>query len=73
MAYQLVGEILAVAAVFFSVVWVLLGYRGIRLGSLLLRRGTGDRAVELLRERYSRGEISTEDFNEKMKQLKGAG
>lgn len=72
MAYELLGEIFAVVAILFSVVWVVLGYRGMKLASLILGRGREDRAVEVLRERYGRGEISTEEFEERMRKLKAS-
>ena len=72
MAYELVGEEFAVVAVIFSVVWAVLGYRGIRLASVFLGRGKEDRAAELLRENYGRGETSTEEFEETMRKLRAS-
>lgn len=54
---------------------VVLGIVGAVLGIRWLMRATdrsSDRAVALLRERYARGEISKEEFEAKMRDLKGA-
>lgn len=72
MAYELLGEVFAVVAVIFSVVWAVLGYRGIKLASIFVGRGKEDRAVELLRENYGRGEISTEEFEERLRKLRAS-
>jgi uncharacterized membrane protein len=60
----------AIVGLGFSVLYVTLGFKGIRLGYRFLgTAGYRDPAVELLRERYSRGEISKEEFEEKLREL----
>lgn len=54
---------------------LVLGIIGAVLGIRWLMRATdhsSDRAVSLLRERYARGEISKEEFESKMRDLRGA-
>jgi putative membrane protein len=70
--FGLVGVIIAVVAVAFSVIWVVFGYKGLRLGSRYLRTKEKDdsaRAIEILKERYAKGEITKEQFESMMREL----
>jgi uncharacterized membrane protein len=72
MAFPEIGVIFAVIAVAFSIIWVVFGYKGLRLGSKYLRireRNGSSRAVEILKERYARGEITKEQFESMMREL----
>ena len=57
--------------------WALLIVAGVVLFRLLLgdrgrngRTGGEDRALDILRERFARGEIDQQEFEERMRQLK---
>lgn len=48
-------------------IWIVQG--AIRRGDFSKERSSSDRAVEILRERYARGEISKEEFEERKRDL----
>jgi uncharacterized membrane protein len=72
MPFEEVGIIFAVVAVAFSIIWVVFGYKGVKLGSKFLRmrdRSDSAKAIEILKERYAKGEITKEQFESMMREL----
>jgi putative membrane protein len=62
--------------IFMILFWVLVIVAIVYIVKYFIDRGRsatveGDRAEEILRKRFASGEISREEFNEKMKVLKG--
>jgi putative membrane protein len=73
MPFEEIGIIFAIVAIVFSIIWVAFGYKGLRLGSKYLRiRQNSDsaKAIEILKERYAKGEITKEQFETMMRELK---
>ena len=69
---ELIGVIAAVVAVVFSVIWVVFGYKGLRLGYKYLgmnEKSDSARAIETLKERYAKGEITKEQYESMMQEL----
>jgi putative membrane protein len=69
---KLIGIIAAVVAVVFSIIWVVLGYKGLRLGFRYFRmkeREDSARAIEIIKERYAKGEITKEQYESMMREL----
>jgi uncharacterized membrane protein len=69
---KLIGIIAAIVAVVFSIIWVVLGYKGLRLGSRYFRmkeREDSARAIEILKERYAKDEITKEQYESMMREL----
>jgi putative membrane protein len=70
--FELIGIIAAVVAIGFSVIWAVFGYKGLKLGSRYLRtkdRSDSSKAIEILKERYAKGEITEEQFENMMREL----
>lgn len=75
MAFELIGVIgviIAVVTVIFSATWVVFGFRGLKLGfKYLSMKGRNDsaRAIEILKERYAKGEITKEQYERMIREL----
>lgn len=67
MVFNLLILILIVAALIMAIRWVLQGGRS-REGNDT-RQGSSGRAMEVLKERYARGEIDKDEFEQKKKDL----
>jgi putative membrane protein len=59
--------VLILAGVFFLVKWLVKGSRGEHVDHMQ----SGSRALEILEERYARGEIDREEFEQKKRDLRG--
>ena len=60
---------------FMILFWALIILGIVYLVKLIARgekRSTGEAAIDILKKRYAKGEISREEFEEKKKDLKGA-
>lgn len=65
-----ISMVLAVVAIGFSVLYAMFFSKGIKLGSRAVRAVEArDPAVRALRERYGRGEITKEQFEEALAAL----
>ena len=62
--FMLVFWILVIVAIIFFIRWLIHSSRGVPGSSQ-----SGSRAMEILKERYARGEINKEEFDEKKKDL----
>jgi len=72
MPFEEIEIIFAVVSVLFSIIWVAFGYKGLGLGSKDLRiRQNSDsaKAIEILKERYAKGEIIKGQFKTMMREL----
>jgi len=72
--YPHVGWLGWIGPAFMGLLWVaiIVGIVFLIIGVVRDRRGrrSGDKALDILRERYARGEIAKEEFQDKMRELR---